>query len=212
MSESFLQILHTKAQQIDIGRTGLLATTINDFLLHPDISKLLNELIKIGLAQGILQGVFPLEAAAIVREISPYRDLLDGRGEKIQHNQWVQPTRPMLFFSSYSMEKEKTISMYKTDKESKNNQKIIIIYGVEFLNGWTNRNVERIEFCRGVVKTISTLDIQKTPPNILNMKMETPIMPIAGLDSETDEPTKQTPSLITGVPNTIYHNDMMLLS
>jgi hypothetical protein len=70
-----------------------------------------------------------------VREIFPTFDLLDGDGKPFMHNDWIQhypeDIKEKLHYSG------QYFSVYLTDKASKNDQKIILLYGIQYLSPLT---------------------------------------------------------------------------
>src|SRR5690606_2090392 len=137
MSESYMIQLHQMKQKIDIGRVGVLATGLIDLLINEDLKNLTNNMIAYGLAHYRLNRPGYIEDALCIREISPYLDLLDGKGERIEHNQWFQKVtnfsesdplvRLRMSDDMYS------IPIYQTNKDVSNDHKAYIIYGLEFL-------------------------------------------------------------------------------
>jgi hypothetical protein len=67
-----------------------------------------------------------------VRELFPTFDLLDGDGKPFLHNGWVQyypeDIKQKLHYSNMYF------SVYLTDKNSNNDQKIILLYGIQYLS------------------------------------------------------------------------------
>lgn len=72
------------------------------------------------------------EARLGIRELMPIFDLLDGDGNTFTNNKWIQ---------NYPFDIEQKLhysgqyfSIYRTDRNSKNDQKIILLYGIQYLS------------------------------------------------------------------------------
>lgn len=216
-TDAALARLIEEANKVNLDKLGLLACDMNPFLIHPLLRDYIYRLMKFAVAQAKTSPSIyaTTEGALVVRDISPYEDLLDGalnnhdpydKQRRIPHNQWFQPTNIRSnLFANYDDE-HKVINVYHTGKACKNDLKVYIIYGLEFLNGFKNRCVERVDFWRGNVKLITYIDIDKRAPNIFSMNTDVPVLP----DSAFDE--KMKISYITGIPNSMYHNDMIIMN
>jgi hypothetical protein len=198
-------------QKIDIGRVGVLATSLVDLLINEDLKNLTNNMIAYGLAHYRLAKMGYIEAALCVREISPYLDLLDGKGQSIEHNQWFQNI-PTFNISNPLIRLRKddnmySISIYQTSKEVGNDQKTYIIYGLEFLNDYRNRDVEAIEFWRKHTKLICRYNIDRNQrPPLYKYK---DIQDIYNVEDDKDKEDNNI-SLIKNTTNLIYHNNMII--
>jgi hypothetical protein len=183
MSEHMKQILYHKARTIDIKRLGGIMTTNLTYLLAYDKTYVdyIEETIRLAVAQAMLQGVGGgmTEAALIVRDIYPMEDLLDalhnGPAEPFDHNQWIQNYWSGLA-TTHLVSKEKmmgSFNIYATDKNVRNDQKVIVIYGLEYVNPLRKPMAEEIQFWRGAVQlyTRYPLDFKVTsmPPHIKNV-------------------------------------------
>jgi hypothetical protein len=198
-------------QKIDIGRVGVLATSLIDLLINKDLKNLTNNMIAYGLAYYRLAKMGYIEAALCVREISPYLDLLDGKGQRIEHNQWFQKVTdfhednisPLKTFG----DKIYSVPIYQTGKEVANDQKAYIIYGLEFLNDYRNRDVEAVEFWRKGYKLICRYNIDRNQrPPLYKYK------DIQGIYNVEDDENKEDNniSIVQNTTNLIYHNNMII--
>lgn len=212
MSESHMMQLHQMKQKIDINRVGLLATGLIDLFINKDLQTLVNTMIAYGLAQYRLTKDY-IEATLCVREISPYLDLLDGKGERIEHNQWFQKitnfseyddliTRSRLPNDMYS------IPVYQTNKDTSNDHKVYIIYGLEFLNDYRNRDVEFVEFWRKGTKLICRYNIDRNQKSPLYKYKD--IQNIYNVDDDDGDKEDNDISLVQNRTNLIYHNNMIM--
>lgn len=212
MSESYMMTLHKMKQTIDVGRTGLLATSLVDLFINKDLQALTNTMIAYGLAQYRLSKIGYTEAALVVREISPYLDLLDGKGERIEHNQWFQKVTN---FSEYDpLERSRmpdsmySIPIYQTNKDVANDHKVYIIYGLEFLNDFRGRDVEFVEFWRKGVKLICRYNIDKSQRSPLYKYKD--VQNIYNVDDEDKDKEDNNISFVQNTTNLIYHNNMII--
>jgi hypothetical protein len=136
MSESQMQILWQKKQTVDLGRVGHLSG-LHPSLTSLDLRTLHDTMSAFAIAQAMLQGIGggQTETAMTVRTLIPSLDLCDGTGASaavITSSQWRQPTT-MAGTQNYATNTgadSDYISCYVTDKLAKNDQKVIIIYGL----------------------------------------------------------------------------------
>lgn len=202
--------LHQMKQKIDIGRVGVLATSLVDLLINEDLKNLTNNMIAFGLAHYRLNKPGYIEAALCVREISPYLDLLDGKGERIEHNQWFQKITNFsddLITRSRSSDDMYSVSIYQTNKEVSNDYKTYIIYGLEFLNDYRSRDVEFVEFWRKGVRLICRYNIDRNQkPPLYKYK---DVQNIYNVEDDEDKEDNDI-SIVQNKTNLIYHNNMII--
>jgi len=210
-SENAMGILHKKAQTIDLDKVGVISCGLIDFYLNDELRKHNEQMIKYGVAQAMLQnlGGGMTEAALAVREIIPSLDLLDGEGNPLKDNNWVQP-HPFKRYGQpdgnyYGMD---YYSVYTTSKQSKNDQKVMIITGLEFLNGYNGVAAEEVQFWRKGVKLIDRIPIPKQ-----NNTMYKGFDKIDFVNPPTDphEGKALDGSILSNKNNLVYHNNMMIL-
>jgi hypothetical protein len=211
MSESHMMQLYRKKATVDVGRTGLIATSLIDLFVNKDLGTLTNSMMQYGIAQYMLTSGYNIEAALCIREISPYIDLLDGKGKQIEHNQWIQNITNFGNYDSLVRSRMSddmySIPIYQTNKEVSNDQKIYIIYGLEFLNDYRHRDVEFVEFYRKGTKLICRYNIDRSqkPPLYKYKDVEN----IYNVDEDKDKEDDNI-SLIKNTTNLIYHNNMII--
>jgi hypothetical protein len=218
-SESPMQILHMKSRVIDLGKVGIIATSLTDLYLNERLEKYLYEYMRYGTALAMLHGIGggQTETALQIRELSPYLDLLDGRGNRIGHNQWIQ--RPSMVWDhqiEYNNPKRDSISIYQTSKESANDKKVILIYGFEFMNGFNKTKVDEIQIWRKAVQILGIypLDKNKRHPLFKGVSLEDPLQELEILDIEEkkDSDPKTNYTVLSNRHNLVYHNNIMLFN
>jgi hypothetical protein len=139
MSESQMQILWQKKQTIDLGRVGHLSG-LHPSLTSLDLRTLHDTMSAFAVAQAMLQGIGggQTETAITVRQIVPNLDLTAGDNGStvdlpIASAQWRQPSlvATSLFYAANTGADDANYdSVYTTSKNAKNDQKIIIMYGL----------------------------------------------------------------------------------
>lgn len=209
MSENPYVTLHRMSQQVDLGRVGVIATSLVDLFISEDLKNMTNKMMSLAVAQALLNHIANTESELVIREISPYLDLLNGKGEQLDSNQWVQKNN---FYGMDTLDKAKfpfsmrAVSIYRTNREVKNDRKIYLIYGVEFLNDYRLRNVEFIEFKRSNdrIELRVPIDYQTRPPLYKAKNIEKVLWP------EEQEEDVDIPVSFHGSRKLIYHNNMLL--
>lgn len=209
MSESALQSAWLKSQKIDLARVGLLATTevLAFFSSDSKYSQFIDEMKRLSLVFAMNESnAYPTEAAYVIRDLSPKEDLLFN-GERIKHNQWIQ--------SNYRIGKDYNgyhAYTYSTSKETKNDIKTILIYGLELLNPFKNTFAERLEFWRSNVKLIAWFDIglfAKTSPINYQKFM---VKPLEDYDENNKEIKLNDEGCMLPVKQPIYQNPTFFFS
>lgn len=206
MSEDYFLQLYKRKQVVDLAKVGVIATSLIDLFLSDKLRKLTNEMMGYGIAQALMNNIAPTESQLVIREISPYLDLVDGNLKPFDSNQWIQKN------NLYGMDKldnarlpqsMRAVSMYRTSKDVNNDQKVYIIYGIEFLNDYRGRNVEFIEFRKSNDKVLIRvpIDIQRPP---LYQAINNIVFP------EHSEEDIDIPVSFYGAKKLIYHNNMLL--
>lgn len=137
MSESQMQILWQKKQTIDLGRVGHLSG-LHQSLTSLDLRTLHDTMAAFAVAQAMLQAIGggQTETGITVRQIVPNLDFTAGDYSTpdypILSSNWRQPTlvSTNLNYTTNSGNDTDFISAYTTSKNAKNDQKIIICYGL----------------------------------------------------------------------------------
>ena len=128
-----MQILWSKKQTIDLGRVGHLSG-LHPSLTSLDLRTLHDTMSAFAVAQAMLQGIGggQTETAITVRQIVPSLDLTDGTNSDavITSSQWRQPVNTANNYTTTTGADTDYISAYTTSKNGKNDQKVIIIYGL----------------------------------------------------------------------------------
>jgi hypothetical protein len=130
-----------------------------------DIRAMEDAVVRYGLAEAILDGLATTEEGLAVRDILPDLDLLDKNGNAVGKRAWVQP-----WSGAYNIE-EADVQVYQTGVTSKNDRKVIIIYGVKETNNGPGRtstalNASSITWKRSNVKTIDIWQIESLDTTI----------------------------------------------
>lgn len=170
MSETQKHILYSKALRTDLQRLGYMETTNLTFLMNysKQYTDYIENMMRLGVAQAMLQGIGGgmTEASLIIRDLSPMEDLLtglvNGPPERLYSNAWIQDYTKALATCKSELEDEKvigTFDIYQTNKWVKNDMKVIVIYGLEFLNPVKRTFATEILFWRGHVKLESRYPI-----------------------------------------------------
>lgn len=107
-----------------------------------------------------------------IREIFPSFDLLDGDGNPFIHNDWVQ------YYPEDIMEKlhysKMYFSVYLTDRASKNDQKIILLYGIQHLGAVTL--ADTMSIWRKGTKIVELYALDKFPTQNQVRLFRTPVI------------------------------------
>lgn len=106
-----------------------------------------------------------------VREIFPHFDLLDGDGKPLLNSDWVQrypeDIKEKLHYGGY-------FSVYLTDKASKNDQKIILLYGIQYLKD--NTIADTMSIWRKNTKIVDLYALDRYPSVNQVQLFRTPII------------------------------------
>lgn len=213
MSESNILNLHRKKMSVDLGRAGLIATSLIDQFVSEGLGKLSSSMMQFGLAQAMLSELSNIEAALCIREISPYIDLLDGKGNRISHNQWFQDVPNFYDYDPLSRQRLSdemfAIPVYNTNRDVNNDRKVYLIYGLEFLNDFRRRDVEFVEFWRRGTKLIMRFNIDRNQKLPLYKYQD--IQDIAFPADDEEEGVKEFKiSEFKNKHNIVYHNNMLI--
>ncbi len=134
MSESQMQILWQKKQTIDLGRVGHLSG-LHPSLTSLDLRTLHDTMSAFAVAQAMLQGIGggQTETAITVRQLVPSLDLTEGvtgADAAITSSQWRQPVNTATNYTTITGADTDYVSAYTTSKNAKNDQKVMILYGL----------------------------------------------------------------------------------
>lgn len=160
MAEDAMLNLHRKKQAVDLGKLGLYSGT-HVALTGLDLRTLRDTMAAFGVAQAQINVIGTTESGLVVRPIYHNYDLLDASGTAIASTVWRQPVS-----SNYtSTDGFTTQTIYLTDRTSKNDQKILIIFGLRAVNVGNTRtgpflNSTQWHFWRKSTKIIDIWDIQ----------------------------------------------------
>jgi hypothetical protein len=133
-----MMILWSKKQTIDLGRVGHLSG-LHQSLTSLDLRTLHDTMAAFAVAQAMLQGVGggQTETGLTVRQIVPNLDLTAGDvvgtpDANILSANWRQPTlvSTVQNYATTTGNDTDNISAYTTSKNAKNDQKVIIMYGL----------------------------------------------------------------------------------
>ncbi len=127
-----MQILWQKKQTIDLGRVGHLSG-LHPSLTSLDLRTLHDTMSAFAVAQAMLQGIGggQTETAITVRQLVPNLDLTNGADDsQIALSNWRQPVNTANNYTTMTGDDATYIPVYTTSKNAKNDQKVIIIYGL----------------------------------------------------------------------------------
>ena len=189
MSESQMAILWQKKQTIDLGRVGHLSG-LHPSLTSLDLRTLHDTMSAFAVAQALLQGIGggQTENALSVRQIVPSFDftnpLATTADTAVDTNDWRQPALNSATdnYANATGKEADTESIYFLSKNSKNDQKIVILYGLRAVgvgnqhSGTVTRSLQW-QFWRKGVKLIDRWYIEQlnsAPENFV--AAVTPIM------------------------------------
>lgn len=106
-----------------------------------------------------------------VREIFPHFDLLDGDGKPFLNSDWVQrypeDIKEKLHYGEY-------FSVYLTDRASKNDHKIILLYGIQYLK--ENTIADTMSIWRKGTKIVELYALDRYPSMNQIQLFRTPII------------------------------------
>lgn len=122
--------------------------------------------VRYGVAQALLDGLASTEEGLAVRDILPDLDLRAPDDVVINDRAWAQPSSG--FYTSADMMSATNLggkAIYITSKNSDNDQKVLIIYGIRLVRTGPARTISRllssaVTFRRGQVKTIDIWQIE----------------------------------------------------
>jgi hypothetical protein len=83
--------------------------------------------IQFGIAQAVIDNIAQSVDNLCVRNILPSKDLLDGNGDNLRSDEWVQPASDDAGYRTA----DTTIDLYSTGINSRNTQKVLLLYGVK---------------------------------------------------------------------------------
>lgn len=132
MSEDAMIQLHRRKQGVDLGKLGLYSGT-HVALTGLDLRTLRDTMAAFAVAQAQINVIGTTESGLTVRPIYQNLDLLDATNSNavIASTQWRQP--PVT--GNYSQtDGATTQAIYTTDRNSKNDQKILVIFGFRAIN------------------------------------------------------------------------------
>lgn len=184
MSESAMMQLHLFKQKVDLAKIGLLSG-VHPVINDTELRVLRDNMAQYGVAHALMvKGIGTgIEASLVVRPVIPSEDLRDGTtpsgntgtgsgsggDSQIISADWRQPAAPGTEYTSASNadngSEGNAIQVYGTSKNSKNDQRIILFYGLRYVGGGNFRTSaiarsNMIIFKRGTVKTIDKWQIQ----------------------------------------------------
>lgn len=166
MSESAMMQLHLFKQKVDLSKVGLLSG-VHPVINETELRVLRDNMAQYGVAHALMvKGIGTgIEASLVVRPIIPSEDLLKGDGTTaIASTEWRQPADSGEYAAATGIESTAE-PIYSTGKNSKNDQRIILFYGLKYVGGGNFRTTAvarstMIIFKRGNVKTIDKWHIQ----------------------------------------------------
>lgn len=127
--------LHARSQTVDMSRLGMVSVNKPKWI-SPQRMK---AYVQYAIAQALLDNIGQAEDGLCVRNIYPHHDLLDGNGDQLETDEWVQPA------SGYNAEtrlhpqpgqhrlgyatNDTTIDLYSTNMRCNNHRKVYLLYG-----------------------------------------------------------------------------------
>ena len=174
MSEARLK-LQARKDSVDITKIGLQGGVYGGFTTI-DVRSLEDAVVRYGVAQALLDGLASTEEGLAVRDIFPDLDLRAPDDVVINDRAWHQPSSG--YYVAADMMSATNLAakaIYITSKNSDNDQKVLIIYGVRQVRTGPGRVNSRlitdaITFRRGQVKTIDIWQIEMldtTPDQVI---------------------------------------------
>ena len=166
MSESAMMQLHIFKQKVDLAKVGLLSG-VHPVINETELRVLRDNMAQYGVAHALMvKGIGTgIEASLVVRPIIPSEDLrATASGTAITSTEWRQPADSGEYGAATGAEASAE-TIYVTSKDSKNDQRIILFYGLKYVGGGNFRTTAvarstMIIFNRGNVKTIDKWHIQ----------------------------------------------------
>ena len=164
MSEDAMIQLHRRKQGVDLGKLGLYSGT-HVALTGLDLRTLRDTMAAFAVAQAQINVIGTTESGLTVRPIYQNLDLLDGtnNGATIASTQWRQPP---VTGNLTQTDGATTQTIYTTDRNSKNDQKILVIFGFRAINIGNTRTQPFLKstqahFWRKATKIIDIWDYQQ---------------------------------------------------
>ncbi len=164
MSESAMMQLHIFKQKVDLAKVGLLSG-VHPVINETELRVLRDNMAQYGVAHALMvKGIGTgIEASLVVRPLIPSEDLLDGAGSTFASTEWRQPVTGE--YSTQTGSEADAAPIYSTGKNSKNDQRIVLFYGLKYVGGGNFRTTAvarstMVIFKRGNVKTIDKWHIQ----------------------------------------------------
>ncbi len=150
------QRLRAIRDRVTLARLGGLEVTKPKYISASAVGIMAKWLV----AQCIGDNLAPDESGLYVRDLIPYHDLLagpDGLGSNdIRHeDEWITPD-PRRFRTGYD---DTEMTLYMTNRNSDNDRKVILIYGIHNLDDSTPIHLRRLDFMRGTIKRITLTKI-----------------------------------------------------
>lgn len=163
MSEDAMIQLHRRKQGVDLGKLGLYSGT-HVALTGLDLRTLRDTMAAFAVAQAQINVIGTTESGLTVRPIYQNLDLLDANNSDatIASTVWRQP-----YSSNYTATDGATTQIvYHTDRNSKNDQKILVIFGFRAVNVGNTRTQPFLKstqahFWRKGTKIIDIWDYQQ---------------------------------------------------
>jgi hypothetical protein len=164
MSEARLK-LQARKDSVDITKIGLQGGVYGGFTTI-DVRSLEDAVVRYGVAQALLDGLASTEEGLAVRDILPDLDLRAPDDVVINDRSWAQPSSG--FYAVADMMSATNLggkAIYITSKNSDNDQKVLIIYGIRLVRTGPARQASKlissaVTFRRGQVKTIDIWQIE----------------------------------------------------
>src|SRR6185503_1867965 len=154
--------LQAKKDSVDISRIALQGGVYTGFTTI-DVRSLEDAVVRYGVAQALLDGIANSEDGLAVRDILPDLDFRlpqDTAGLPTLAREWVQPAS-----GTWDVAGRTQNEVYSTTKNSNNDQKVIVIYGIREVQSGparaaSNMYTSAIVFRRAAVKTIDIWQIE----------------------------------------------------
>ena len=124
MSEARLK-LQARKDAVDSTRIGLQGGVYTGFT-NIDVRSLEDAVTRYGVAQALLDGLATTEEGLAVRDILPDLDFLMPGGSAVPQREWIQPASGTFLATDANT----ATQVYKTDTNSNNTKKVLIIYGL----------------------------------------------------------------------------------
>lgn len=154
--------LQAKKDSVDITRIALQGGVYTGFTTI-DVRSLEDAVVRYGVAQALLDGIANSEDGLAVRDILPDLDFRlpqDTAGLATLQREWIQPAS-----GTWDVTGRSQNEVYSTTKNSNNDQKVLVIYGIRQIGTGMARAGSRLYtsaviFRRAAVKTIDIWQIE----------------------------------------------------